>query len=129
MRVRVGTRGVCSSFGDCSCSFRIAPHHASSSPSRLFPRIDIAMHHGGAGTTGASLRAGLVTLIKPFFGDQFFWAQRVAKLGAGARVASLEAHDITEALKKAAQDRITVEKATAVGEKIRREKGVEKAIS
>lgn len=34
----------------------------------LFPRCDIALHHGGAGTTGASLRAGLVTLIKPFFG-------------------------------------------------------------
>ena len=31
------------------------------------------MHHGGAGTTGASLGAGLPTIIKPFFGDQYFW--------------------------------------------------------
>jgi sterol 3beta-glucosyltransferase len=31
------------------------------------------MHHGGAGTTGASLGAGLPTIIKPFFGDQHFW--------------------------------------------------------
>lgn len=36
----------------------------------LFPLIDAACHHGGAGTTGASLRAGLPTLIHPFFGDQ-----------------------------------------------------------
>lgn len=32
---------------------------------RLFPLIDAACHHGGAGTTGASLRAGLPTLIHP----------------------------------------------------------------
>ena len=47
----------------------------------LFPRIDAALHHGGAGTTGASLRAGIPTLIKPWFGDQFFWGARVQKLG------------------------------------------------
>jgi sterol 3beta-glucosyltransferase len=43
----------------------------------LFPQIDAAVHHGGAGTTGASLRAGIPTLIKPWFGDQFFWARYV----------------------------------------------------
>ena len=47
----------------------------------LFPRIDAALHHGGAGTTGASLRAGIPTLIKPWFGDQYFWASRVQLLG------------------------------------------------
>lgn len=47
----------------------------------LFPRIDAALHHGGAGTTGASLRAGIPTLIKPWFGDQYFWASRVQMLG------------------------------------------------
>ncbi|CAD6975346.1 unnamed protein product [Tilletia controversa] len=95
----------------------------------LFPRIDIAMHHGGAGTTGASLRAGLVTLIKPFFGDQYMWALRVQKLGAGARVGGLDSHDISDALKKAAEDRVMVEKAQEVGRKIRSENGPHVAIS
>ncbi|KAL9936901.1 hypothetical protein V8E36_004136 [Tilletia maclaganii] len=95
----------------------------------LFPRIDIALHHGGAGTTGASLRDGLVTLIKPFFGDQFFWALRVQKLGAGARVSSLDAGEIGDALKKAADDRVMVEKAQEVGRKIRAEDGATAAIS
>ena len=36
----------------------------------LFPLIDMTLTHGGAGTTGASLRFGLVTAIAPFFGDQ-----------------------------------------------------------
>ncbi|CAO1626329.1 unnamed protein product [Sympodiomycopsis kandeliae] len=95
----------------------------------LFPKIDIAFHHGGAGTTGASLRAGLVTLIKPWFGDQFFWSGRVQKLGAGLKVNSLDIDEIAEALSTAAADRIMVEKAADVGARIRAEDGVENAIS
>ncbi|KAJ7175819.1 glycosyltransferase family 1 protein [Mycena filopes] len=94
----------------------------------LFPQIDAAVHHGGAGTTGASLRAGIPTLIKPWFGDQFFWASRVHKLGAGLRVPSLHAHDFSEALIKATTSRVMKEKAAAVGEKIRAEDGVHTAI-
>ncbi|CAO1612901.1 unnamed protein product [Parajaminaea phylloscopi] len=95
----------------------------------LFPQIDVAMHHGGAGSTGASLRAGLVTLIHPFFGDQFFWAGRVQKLGAGARVSNLTCDDIAEALSKATTDRIMKEKAAIVGSRIRAEDGVVRAIN
>ncbi|KAJ6613328.1 hypothetical protein B0H10DRAFT_1917477 [Mycena sp. CBHHK59/15] len=94
----------------------------------LFPQIDAAVHHGGAGTTGASLRAGIPTLIKPWFGDQFFWASRVQKLGAGLRVPSLHLNDFSEALTKATTSRVMKEKAAAVGEKIRAEDGVHTAI-
>ncbi|PWN30102.1 UDP-Glycosyltransferase/glycogen phosphorylase [Jaminaea rosea] len=95
----------------------------------LFPKIDLALHHGGAGSTGASLRAGLVTLIHPFFGDQFFWAGRVQKLGAGLRIGDLDVDNIAEGLKKASQDRIMREKATSVGELIQSEDGVGNAIA
>ena len=44
----------------------------------LFKQIDAAAHHGGSGTTGASLRAGIPTIIKPFFGDQYLgWQQPI----------------------------------------------------
>jgi len=95
----------------------------------LFPQIDAALHHGGAGTTGASLRAGIPTLIKPWFGDQFFWASRVQKLGAGLRVASLSSSDIAHALTKATKTRLIKEKAALVGEKIRAENGVGSAMA
>jgi UDP-glucoronosyl and UDP-glucosyl transferase len=36
----------------------------------LFPRMAGVIHHGGAGTLAAGLRAGVPTVIKPFFGDQ-----------------------------------------------------------
>ncbi|CAF4423803.1 unnamed protein product [Rotaria sp. Silwood2] len=49
----------------------------------LFQRVDSVCHHGGAGTTAAGLRAGLPTIVVAFFGDQFFWGDRVEQIGAG----------------------------------------------
>lgn len=50
---------------------------------RLLHRVRAVVHHGGSGTTGASLRAGKPTLVIPFVFDQFLWAQRVKDVGAG----------------------------------------------
>jgi vancomycin aglycone glucosyltransferase len=50
----------------------------------LFPRVAAVVHHGGAGTTAASARAGVPQVITPMFGDQFYWAGRIVDLGAGA---------------------------------------------
>ncbi|UJR29456.1 hypothetical protein I4U23_010668 [Adineta vaga] len=49
----------------------------------LFEYVSAVCHHGGAGTTAAGLRAGKPTIVIPFFGDQFFWANIVKKSGAG----------------------------------------------
>ena len=43
----------------------------------LFGHCRGVIHHGGAGTVAAGLRAGKPTFICPFFGDQFFWGQVV----------------------------------------------------
>lgn len=51
----------------------------------LLPRMRAAVHHGGAGTTAATLRAGLPTLVVPFGGDQYFWGSRVHGLRCGPR--------------------------------------------
>ncbi|KZP00758.1 glycosyltransferase family 1 protein [Calocera viscosa TUFC12733] len=94
----------------------------------LFARIDAACHHGGAGTTGASLRAGIPTIIKPFFGDQFFWADRVEALGIGSSVRKLTVDSLTEALRNATTDERQISRAKLVGQKIRSERGVANAI-
>lgn len=49
----------------------------------LFPRMAGLVHHGGAGTTAAGLRAGTPALAAPLAVDQFFWGQRLAALKAG----------------------------------------------
>ncbi|KAF8634463.1 hypothetical protein AX15_000905 [Amanita polypyramis BW_CC] len=94
----------------------------------LFKRIDAACHHGGAGTTGASLRAGIPTIIKPFFGDQFFCADRVEALGVGSAVRKLTVPALTEAFITATTDIKQINRAKRLGEQIRSEKGVATAI-
>lgn len=58
-------------YPDCIYPLKSVPHDW------LFPQCSAVIHHGGAGTTSAGLRAGRPTLIRPFFGDQFFWGDRV----------------------------------------------------
>ncbi|KAG6919582.1 hypothetical protein DXG01_004246 [Tephrocybe rancida] len=94
----------------------------------LFQRIDAACHHGGAGTTGASLRAGIPTIIRPFFGDQLFWADRVEALGVGSGVRKLTVNSLTDALVAATTDVKQIDRAKLLGEQIRSESGVSTAI-
>ncbi|KAF8592020.1 glycosyltransferase family 1 protein [Ramaria rubella] len=94
----------------------------------LFDRIDAACHHGGAGTTGASLRAGIPTIIKPFFGDQFFWSDRVEALGIGSSVRKLTVENLTAALLAATTDIKQISRAKIIGQTIRSEDGVGKAV-
>jgi sterol 3beta-glucosyltransferase len=85
----------------------------------LFKQIDAACHHGGAGTTGASLRAGIPTIIKPFFGDQFFFGGRVEDLGVGLCIKKLNTSSFSKALWEATHNERMIVKAEVLGEQIR----------
>ncbi|TKX21630.1 sterol 3-beta-glucosyltransferase [Elsinoe australis] len=107
---------------DCIMAISSAPHDW------LFAQIDAAVHHGGAGTTGASLRAGVPTIIKPFFGDQFFFGARVHDLGVGVCIRKVSEQVLGKALWIATHDARMREKARVLGEQIRSEDGVGNAI-
>ncbi|CAK7237927.1 Sterol 3-beta-glucosyltransferase [Sporothrix eucalyptigena] len=94
----------------------------------LFAQIDAAAHHGGSGTTGASLRAGIPTIIRPFFGDQFFFGMRVEDLGVGICLKKWGAMSFARALWEATNSERMIRKAAVLGEKIREERGVDTAI-
>jgi sterol 3beta-glucosyltransferase len=49
----------------------------------LFPRMAALVHHAGAGTAAAGLRAGVPAVTVPVLADQPFWAARLAALGTG----------------------------------------------
>ncbi|PYI23104.1 sterol glucosyltransferase [Aspergillus violaceofuscus CBS 115571] len=51
----------------------------------LFQHVAAVVHHGGAGTTACGLAHGRPTAIVPFFGDQPFWGDMLARAGAGAK--------------------------------------------
>lgn len=95
----------------------------------LFPRMAAVVHHGGAGTTAAGLRAGIPAVIIPFANDQFAWGQRVYELGAGAAPIprkKLTVDKLVQAIGCVLQDKV---KATAeqLGREIRKENGMETA--
>lgn len=95
----------------------------------LFRQLDAAVHHGGSGTTGASLRAGLPTIVKPFFGDQFFFGTRVEDLGVGIQLKNLNIGSLSWALWRSTHDERMIKRAQALGQAIRAENGVQVAVS
>lgn len=97
----------------------------------LLPRVAAVAHHGGAGTTGNSLRAGAPTLILPHAVDQFFWGERVAALGVGPAPLpqrALTAEALARALRQAVDYDGMRRKAQNLGERIREEDGVKRAV-
>ncbi len=98
----------------------------------LFPRMAAVVHHGGAGTTGASLRAGLPTVIVPHMADQLFWGARVSQLGAGPRPIprpKLTAAKLAGAIDQALRDQAMRQRAAALGAAISAEDGVARAVA
>jgi sterol 3beta-glucosyltransferase len=97
----------------------------------LFPRVAAVVHHGGAGTTAAGLRAGVPTVIIPFFGDQGFWGQRVADLGVGTAPIprkQLTVERLAQAIQTAVSDRTMRQRAADLGTKIQTEDGIVNAV-
>jgi hypothetical protein len=93
----------------------------------LFTQVCAVIHHGGAGTTSAGLRAGLPTFICPFFGDQFFWAEMMFRSKAGPKgvpVKLLTTENLIESFEFLC-DPETIETARDLGYKMSEENGVE----
>jgi UDP:flavonoid glycosyltransferase YjiC (YdhE family) len=97
----------------------------------LFPQMSVVAHHGGAGTTASGLRAGVPTVIVPFFADQPWWGKRVQELGVGpAPIArkKLTAENLAKAIDIACNDRQMRTVAAGLGRQISAEDGIARAI-
>lgn len=97
----------------------------------LFPQMAAIVHHGGAGTTGAALSAGVPSLIVPHFGDQYYWGRRIAELGVGPKPIvrkKLTAERFATALSTMLNDSGMREQASSLGAKITAEDGVTQAV-
>jgi len=97
----------------------------------LFPRVAAVVHHGGAGTTAAGLRAGVPSIVVPFFADQPFWGRRVAELGVGPAPVPrkrLTAERLAAAIRQAVGETEIGRRAAELGRLIRNEDGVGVAV-
>jgi len=102
------------------------PHHW------LFPRMRAIVHHGGAGTTAAAVRAGVPNLIVSFFGDQPFWGRRMQALGLGPAPLSrrnLRSEQFVAALRQLVQTTEMQQRAHQYGEIVGHEDGVGAAVA
>ena len=130
---RAGKRGLLATNGGALGRIKASEnlHVIADAPhDRLLPLVGATLHHGGAGTTGAALRAGLPTAICPFFGDQPFWARRVVALGVGPPPLdkrATTADDLAAAF-AAMDDPLIRARAARLGAAIRSEDGIETAI-
>jgi UDP:flavonoid glycosyltransferase YjiC (YdhE family) len=97
----------------------------------LFPQMAAIVHHGGAGTTAASLRAGVPSMLIPFGIDQHFWAQRIVDLGVGPPPiprGKLTSSGLAQAILAAVGDQDMRARAAKLGEHVRTEDGIGQAV-
>lgn len=93
----------------------------------LFPQMAAVVHHGGAGTTAAGLRAGVPSVVIPFFADQPYWGQTVANLGVGTAPIprkELTTEKLAGAIQTVVSNAAMRRKASELGAKIRAEDGI-----
>lgn len=98
----------------------------------LFPKTAAVIHHGGAGTTSAMLRAGVPGLITPGGGDMPYWGRKAAQLGVALPpipFKELSVARLAAAIRRLTQDSGLRARAHAFGEQIRGEDGVGRAVA
>jgi UDP:flavonoid glycosyltransferase YjiC (YdhE family) len=97
----------------------------------LFPQVAAVVSHGGAGTIGASLRAGVPPITVSFLPEQAFWGTQVLRLGAGPHPITsrtLTAPRLARAIEQAVQNIPMRQRAEQLGQQIRSEDGVARAV-
>ncbi|MBS1016504.1 glycosyltransferase [Acetobacter persici] len=97
----------------------------------LFRQVRLAVHHCGAGTSAAAVRAGIPTVPVPFVGDQFFWGWQLGRIGVATcrqDMRTLTGQQLAEAMQQATHPTMT-DAARTLGQKVRAENGVVRAIS
>lgn len=98
----------------------------------LLPRMAGIVHHGGAGTTAAGLRAGKPTLIIPHMSDQPYWGRRVYELGVGPKPIprhKLTADALARGIDALVGDTAQAQRAARLGQAICAEDGVAAAVA
>lgn len=107
--------------GDDMLTIGEVPH------SLLLPHMAAVVHHAGAGTTAAGLRAGVPAVPVPVQFDEGFWAARLVALGVAPRAVPLRgltAGALTAALREATADASYGQRARSLAERVRGEDAV-----
>ena len=102
-----------------------APHRL------IFPHCAMVIHHGGAGTTQASLLAGVPSVVVAHIADQPFWGHELARLGLGAKPMSrlkMSSERLVLAIQSVTQNPGIKKNTHAISVQMNHEAGVSNAI-
>src|SRR5690606_30730336 len=99
----------------------------SAAHGEVFPRCALVVHHGGAGTSHAALRAGVPSVVAAHIPEQAMWADALRRAGVGARPLSrrgLTARRLADAIAQVDAWAAMARQARTLGERVEREDGV-----
>jgi sterol 3beta-glucosyltransferase len=97
----------------------------------LFPKMAAVVHHGGAGTTHYAVRAGVPSIVIPFFADQPFWGHLIEELGIGSAPIprkKITAKELAKAIDLVLTDGAMHDRAAELGQRMQKENGTECAV-
>uniref|UniRef100_A0A803KMW5 sterol 3beta-glucosyltransferase n=1 Tax=Chenopodium quinoa TaxID=63459 RepID=A0A803KMW5_CHEQI len=97
----------------------------------IFFSSQMEVHHGGAGTTAAGLKAACPTTIVPFFGDQPFWGEQVHAKGVGPPPVPIEEFSLEKLVSaiRFMQDPMVKQRAVELAKAMENEDGVAGAVN
>jgi sterol 3beta-glucosyltransferase len=131
---RTGKRAIWTPIGNLDAGAQIPAHVFVTDGlphDWLFPQVSAVIHHGGAGTVAAAMRAGVPSAAVPFTVDHPFWADRIAALGVGPRGVGpkkLTVEGLVALIEQVTGSADVRRRAQALGEQIRAEDGVARAV-
>ena len=97
--------------------------------SLIFPRCCLIVHHGGIGTTGQALKAGVPQIVIPFLGDQFDNAERLCRLGVALKISkeNIDIDDMTNKVQFILNDQLYQHRAQNLSKEMSFENGAQRA--
>jgi sterol 3beta-glucosyltransferase/vancomycin aglycone glucosyltransferase len=107
-------------------------HFISAAPhASVFPHCSAVLHHGGAGTSQAALRAGVPSVVVAHTAEQELWGRELQRLGvAGAPIArrNATAPGLASAIRQVVQSDPMRQTAKSLGARMADEDGVATAV-
>ncbi len=98
---------------------------------KIFPKCSLIIHHGGAGTTQSSIRAGRPSVVVAHMADQFFWGAELERLGVAGRTHTrkgLTPHKLAKSIKQVLASPEMSKRAKEIGAIMSKENGTDAAV-